>query len=673
MKKLITRQSDVNDCGPAVIYSLVKYYKGYVSLERIKLDTHLGKTGISAYDMVLALKSYGFDASGLKLKLEDLKTLERPMILHCLYNKNFGHFILLLKATKKKAIVMNPAVGIEKLSWEELESIFSGVGILAIPMGKIVHLEQEKTLRDLFLSTLKVHAKEVFTIVTLGLLINLLGVLINYYLKIITGINNLIGIFITFIFLSLLKGLGSFYLQRKTIKLDWTMEYNLTSRVINHLFLLPLSNLELISKGCLLKYVNDLNLLKETFLEFVLSVFLGLMEIILLCSLLFMTNHILGYFLIGILSIYFVFKIVSINLSKKRLRDTINSSNAYQDVLNETISKVRMGKRLNKIVYFQKRFQRKLLDFLDSNKTYLDFLSKDKVIEDFFFDILNIVSITGGFILVRKNLIELVDLFVYITLSTYLLSVFKKVLEILPKYSYLEENYLHLSEFLVLKQEIFKPGLSFRNGDILFQNVSFTYNNCNYVIKNLNQVIKVSEKVILAGESGTGKSSLVKMLYRFYEPTNGNILINGINLSDYDINSLREAISYVSQDDTLFKGTLRENLTLGEEISSESLKRVIKLCKLDNVINKAPNHLETLILEDETNFSGGEIMRIILARALLRKSNILILDEALSGVDEEMEREIVTNLIKEYPEKTLIYITHRKIASLFDREIKLDN
>ena len=72
MKRLITRQSDVNDCGPAVIYSLVKYYKGYVSLERIKLDTHLDKTGISAYDMVLALNSYGFDAKGLKLTIEDL-------------------------------------------------------------------------------------------------------------------------------------------------------------------------------------------------------------------------------------------------------------------------------------------------------------------------------------------------------------------------------------------------------------------------------------------------------------------------------------------------------------------------------------------------------------------------------------------------------------------------
>lgn len=672
MKRLITRQSDLNDCGPAVIYSLVKYYKGYVSLERIKLDTHLDKTGISAYDMVLALNSYGFDARGLKMRLEDLKSTKIPLILHCLYG-TYGHFVLLIKASKNRVTIMNPAKGIEKLSWKELEKIWSGIVIKAVPISKIVHLEKEKSLKDLFLATFKAYSRKIISIITLGLLVNLLSIMLNYYLKIASSLNSLIRVMIVFMVLTSLKAIGNVILQRIVITTDWSLEYNFTMNIINHLFGLPLSNLELVSKGRILKYINDLNTFKEAFLEFILEFFLGVIEIMFLLGLLMSINRFLGFLLIIILGIYFILKIVSVNLNKKRLESTINNSNTYQEELLETVSKVKMMKRLHKKNYFQERFARSFLDYLDTNRTYLHFLSKYRVIEEFFLDVLNILGISVSLVLVNKNLIELVDLFTYLTLSTYLLKTFKNILETLPKYSYLKENYLHLSEFLALRKENTREGIPFTNGDIIFKNVSFSYNTYDEVIKNLNQVIKVSEKVILTGESGCGKSSLVKILYRFYEVSKGNVLIKGINILDYDLNSLRSSISYVSQDESLFKGTLYENITLGEEVKSDDLARVIRICKLENVIDKAVNHLETVILDEETNFSGGEIMRIILARTLLRKSDILILDEALSGVDEDMEREIVKGIIKEYPTMTLIYITHRDLKSLFDREIRLDN
>ena len=223
-----------------------------------------------------------------------------------------------------------------------------------------------------------------------------------------------------------------------------------------------------------------------------------------------------------------------------------------------------------------------------------------------------------------------------------------------------------------LKEEEFE-GLTFTSGNISIQNVSFTYNSLNYVIKNLNQEIKSGEKIILTGESGSGKSSLVKLLFGFYKPTTGNILINGINLSDYNLNSLRESISYVSQDESLFKGSILENITLGKDIPVSKLTKVLKICYLDKLINKETNHLETILLEDDVNFSGGEVMRLILARTLLKDNKILILDEALSGVEESMEKNIIKNIKNEYPDITLIYITHRNLKELFDREIKLDN
>lgn len=671
MKRLITRQSDVNDCGPAVIYSLVKYYKGYVSLERIKLDTHLDKTGISAYDMVLALNSYGFDAKGLKLTIEDLKTTKIPLILHCIYNNSYGHFILLLKTSKKKVTIMNPSRGIEKISWEELNTIWTGIAIKAIPLGNIIHLGKEKTLKDLFLSTFRVYKKELITIIFLGIILSLISLILSYYLKVVVHLNSLY-IIILFIILTIFKAILSSIFESKVISTDWRLSYDFTKDFINHLFLLPISNLDLISMGRINKYVNDLNTFKEAFLELILSIFLGLLEIISILSLIFIINNTLGLLLIIILSIYLVLKLLSIKLNKKDLKNTIVESNSYQEVLLETIRKVKMIKRLSKSDYFLNNFKSKLLNYLDTNKTYLHSLSKYKVIEEFFLDILNILSISIALILVNKNLIELVDLFTYLALSTTLINTLKECLNSLPRISYLEENYLHLSEFMSLKEEEFE-GLTFTSGNISIQNVSFTYNSLNYVIKNLNQEIKSGEKIILTGESGSGKSSLVKLLFGFYKPTTGNILINGINLSDYNLNSLRNSISYVSQDESLFKGSILENITLGKDIPVSKLTKVLKICCLDKLINKETNHLETILLEDDVNFSGGEVMRLILARTLLKDNKILILDEALSGVEESMEKNIIKNIKNEYPDITLIYITHRNLKELFDREIKLDN
>ena len=145
MHNFVTMQNDVNDCGPAVIYSLVKYYKGYVSMEKIRLDTNLDKEGTTAYDIVLTLKNYGFEANGLKLTLEDLKEVSRPMILHFSYS----HYVLLVKVNKDKATIMDPSKGLIKMSLSELNSVWSGVAITAIPSNAIIKMDKSTSLLSL--------------------------------------------------------------------------------------------------------------------------------------------------------------------------------------------------------------------------------------------------------------------------------------------------------------------------------------------------------------------------------------------------------------------------------------------------------------------------------------------------------------------------------------------
>ena len=145
MHNFVTIQNDVNDCGPTVIYSLVKYYNGYVSMEKIRLDTNLDKEGTTAYDIVLTLKNYGFEANGLKLKVEDLKEVSRPMILHL----NYSHYVLLIKVKKDTATIMDPSKGLIKMSLSELNNVWSGVAITAMPSNAIIKMDKSTSLLSL--------------------------------------------------------------------------------------------------------------------------------------------------------------------------------------------------------------------------------------------------------------------------------------------------------------------------------------------------------------------------------------------------------------------------------------------------------------------------------------------------------------------------------------------
>ena len=241
----------------------------------------------------------------------------------------------------------------------------------------------------------------------------------------------------------------------------------------------------------------------------------------------------------------------------------------------------------------------------------------------------------------------------------------------MPKYRYLKQSYNRISEFGDISTEDKESKLPFSKGDITFCNVSFNYNNGNNVIKNLNQSIKKGEKVILLGPSGTGKSTLCKLLYRYYNLQKGSITINNINIENINLNSLRSNIGYVSQDAILFNKTIKDNIVLGKTLNLDKLNKILKICELEGLIFKLPNHLETRLQESGNNLSGGEIERIILARSLYDLKPIMIFDEALSQVDIATEKKIIKNIIGAYKNCTLIYISHKDVQDLFKKQIKL--
>ena len=198
------------------------------------------------------------------------------------------------------------------------------------------------------------------------------------------------------------------------------------------------------------------------------------------------------------------------------------------------------------------------------------------------------------------------------------------------------------------------------NGNIHYDNVSFEYDDGRPVLENINLEIKAGEMVAFVGPSGAGKTTLINLLPRFYDTTKGSISIDGVNIKDYTLSSLRSQIGTVQQDVFLFNGTIRENVLYGKlDASDEEVERAIEAAKLKEVIEEFPEGLETPIGERGVKLSGGQKQRLSIARIFLKNPSILILDEATSALDTQTEQFIQNSFDELSKGRTTLVIAHR--------------
>jgi len=212
---------------------------------------------------------------------------------------------------------------------------------------------------------------------------------------------------------------------------------------------------------------------------------------------------------------------------------------------------------------------------------------------------------------------------------------------------------------------------------IRFNDVSFAYEKSTEIIRGLNLSIGAGEKILIAGESGCGKSTIAKLILGLYIPKKGNILINGIDLKDVNKKDFRERIGYISQNVFVFTQSLRENLTFSNKnVSDEILLEILRKCKLDSCLMNKLNSsfislLDIEIGEKGLNLSGGERQRLALARSLIKKPEIVILDEATANLDLNTGREIERMILEDYSENIVIKISHHPSDNQVWRLVRL--
>ena len=199
-------------------------------------------------------------------------------------------------------------------------------------------------------------------------------------------------------------------------------------------------------------------------------------------------------------------------------------------------------------------------------------------------------------------------------------------------------------------------------GDIQFNNVSFSYPSrpVETVLKNFNLHVKAGETIAIVGPSGAGKTTVFQLLQRFYDPLQGEIIIDGVNIAEADLQDFRSHIAIVPQESVIFAASVRENIKYGDlKASNDEILAAAKLAEASEFIAKLPNNMESYLGERGTMLSGGQKQRIAIARAILRNAPILLLDEATSALDAQSERKIQTALDLLMENRTTIVIAHR--------------
>lgn len=324
-----------------------------------------------------------------------------------------------------------------------------------------------------------------------------------------------------------------------------------------------------------------------------------------------------------------------------------------------------------------------------SNEIYKDFTKAEKIMalnspimQFAIYSALILISWFGAKIIVNSHMTALTtgELTSLLTYSIQILSSLMMLTMILVMCTMSKASAQRIVEILDEEPDLKNkknPIEEVKNGDIEFQNVGFSYigKKNKEVLKNINLKIKSGETVGIIGGTGDGKSSLINLIPRLYDVSEGKVLVGGVNVKDYNLKALRDQVANVLQKNVLFSGTIKENIRWGDEnASDEEVERVCKLAQADEFIRGFDKKYDTYIEQGGTNVSGGQKQRLCIARALLKKPKILILDDSTSAVDTKTDSLIRKAFREEIPNTTKIIIAQR-ISSVQDADkiVVMDN
>lgn len=666
------RQHDITDCGAACLATISKQYGLKIPITKIREIAGTDKQGTNAYGVIKAANKLGFTAKGVKGDKEAFfSDFPLPCIAHVVMEGGLQHYIVIHKITKEKVIVADPGKGLVTYTPEDFFKIWTGVLIFLVPDETFKKGNESEGIFFRFFHLLIPQWKLILNIFLTSIVFTVFGIGASFYFQfLIDDIlpnqleDTLFVLSIGIIVLHSFRMILNFFRSHLLLYLSQKLDLSLIFSYYTHVLKLPVNFFGTRKVGEIISRFNDASKVRDAIASATLTVMIDTLMAIFGAFILYSQNAML-FGITVILAIFYGVIVFAFNKPLKKVNEKIMEDNAQlTSYMVESLNGIETLKAFNYEEKIVIKSEQKFIRLLKS-------VFKGGLLSNVQSALSETVAVIGGVVIlwvgatsVMSGDLSVGELLAFNALLAYFLDPIKNLINLQPMMQTAIVASDRLGEILDLELEKdfnedkkAKPDLS---GTILFKNIDFRYGTRKTIIEDLTINIEKGEKIALVGESGSGKTTLAKLLLNFYQVEKGEITINDYNLLDIDMNYLREKIAYVQQETFLFSGTILENLRYGQEdLAMEDIIEVCKLSKAHDFINEMPLRYETRLEENGSNLSGGQRQRLAIARAMLKKPDILILDEATSNLDSITEKAI-ENTINEFSDKiTTIIIAHR--------------
>lgn len=684
MKYYCIKQHDITDCGAACLATICKQNGYKIGITKIREVAGTDKQGTNAYGIIKAAEQLGFSAKGVKGNKEAFfSEFPLPCIAHVIVDDSLLHYVVIHKITKKQVIIADPGAGIVKLTPEEFFGAvheegkpskyqWSGVLILLVKNEAFKKGDETKGLFSRFFHLLLPQKKLLLHIFVASLVYTILGIVGAFYFKeLIDSVlpdglqKTLMALSIGVVLLNVFKVILNAFRSHLLLYLSQKLDIALLLGCYRHVMELPMNFFGTRKVGEIISRFNDAGKVRDAISRATLTIMIDTLMAVAGAVILYIQNAKL-FGIAVIIVILYLFIVVSFNnwyekLNRKQMEDNAQLTS----YMVESINGIQTVKAYNAECKVNYETEIKFVKLLRSifNLSWVSNLQSSLKI---FIELVGgIVILWVGGVSVIKGEMTIGSLITFNSLLTYFLDPVKNLINLQPQLQTAVVAADRLGEILDLEVE--KTEGEYRKmspkslaGDIEIKNISFRYGTRRLILDRISLLIGKGQKIAFVGESGSGKTTLSKLLLHLYATESGDILINGNNIEDIKLECLREKIVYIPQETFLFSGTIFENLTLGmNEVTMDDIIAASKMAQAHDFINELPLRYETKLEENGANLSGGQRQRLAIARAMLRKPDILILDEATSNLDAITERALDTAICEFAKDMTTIFIAHR--------------
>lgn len=680
-KKITVLQDGIKECGSACLLSIIKYYGGNVSLERILELTKTTKEGTNFYNLGEAAKEIGLTSKGYQIEnIDKLIDIEKPFISQIVRN-NYKHFVVIYKIKNDKFTIMDPAKGMIKISKEEFNKLWTGYILILEPYKKLPIYDDNNYIVSIIKDIIITNKKIINNLLSLTLITTIFTCIYSYYFKIIidevlkTNRLNLLVITIIFLLIFSIKTITEYIRNNLLLYLNQKIDLSIITKTTDKIISLPYSYYKNKTTGEIISRINDLFYIKNVISKIIITIFLDLILSITTLIILFNINKIMTISLLIIIMIYIIIFLVFRPSIKNMTNVNQEDSAKINSLLVESISGYETIKGLNLEKTFQKKINKLYLNSINNNLLFSRIINLQELLNDLFEGIILLFITYIGSIFIMEKEITIGSLITFNSLLYYFINPIRNSLDFYKELFYVKNSIQRVNNILNYKYEKLDRFTNLNIcGNIIIKNLKFSYNNKNNIINDISLNINDKDKVLILGKSGSGKSTLLKLLYKYYDVERNKIYINNYDINDFTISDIRNNITYISQNEILYNDTIRNNIILERDIDEKTYIDICRMVYVDDIIKDNILSYDYNLEENGANISGGQRQRIILARALLKNSKIILIDEGLNEIDINLERKILKNIFSYYKDKTIIIISHRlENIDLYNRVINIEN